>query len=88
MKVLKKAMVLEKDELTHTLTENAVLAKCTHPFLTSLHFSFQTEELLCFVMEYVNGGEVRSLASSCLLYHAYFLGTTAVLSLAQGKAVL
>eukprot|EP00045_Choanoeca_perplexa_P002752 m.26311 g.26311 ORF g.26311 m.26311 type:complete len:471 (-) comp11686_c0_seq1:128-1540(-) len=58
MKVLKKAMVLEKDELTHTLTENAVLAKCTHPFLTSLHFSFQTEELLCFVMEYVNGGEL------------------------------
>jgi RAC serine/threonine-protein kinase len=58
MKVLKKAMVLEKDELTHTLTENAVLAKCTHPFLTSLHFSFQTSELLCFVMEYVNGGEV------------------------------
>ena len=58
MKVLKKSMVLEKDELTHTLTENSVLAKCTHPFLTSLHFSFQTAELLCFVMEYVNGGEV------------------------------
>jgi hypothetical protein len=58
MKVLKKSMVLEKDELAHTLTENSVLAKCAHPFLTSLHFSFQTPELLCFVMEYVNGGEV------------------------------
>lgn len=51
-------MVLEKDELAHTLTENNVLTKCTHPFLTSLHYSFQTPDLLCFVMEYVNGGEV------------------------------
>ncbi|EDQ87800.1 uncharacterized protein MONBRDRAFT_37785 [Monosiga brevicollis MX1] len=58
MKVLKKSMVLEKDELAHTLTENSVLAKASHPFLTSLHFSFQTPELLCFVMEYVNGGEL------------------------------
>lgn len=51
-------MVLEKDELAHTLTENHVLAKCSHPFLTSLHYSFQTADLLCFVLEYVNGGEV------------------------------
>ena len=36
IKVLKKSMVLEKDELAHTLTENAVLAKCRHPFLTEL----------------------------------------------------
>lgn len=36
IKVLKKSMVLEKDELAHTLTENNVLGKCSHPFLTSL----------------------------------------------------
>ena len=33
--------VLEKDELAHTLTENSVLAKCQHPFLTELRYSFQ-----------------------------------------------
>lgn len=36
IKILKKSMVLEKDELVHTLTENSVLAKCQHPFLTRL----------------------------------------------------
>jgi len=58
IKILKKSMVLEKDELVHTLTENNVLAKCKHPFLTQLHYSFQTQDLLCFVLEYVNGGEL------------------------------
>jgi serine/threonine protein kinase len=37
IKILKKSMVLEKDELVHTLTENNVLAKCQHPFLTRLY---------------------------------------------------
>jgi len=58
MKVLKKDVVLEKGELVHTLTENSVLAKCSHPFLTSLKYSFQTPDHLFFVMEYVNGGEL------------------------------
>lgn len=58
MKVLRKDVVLAKGELAHTLTENNVLAKCSHPFLTSLKYSFQTPDHLCFVMEYVNGGEL------------------------------
>ena len=39
-------------------TENAVLQSTKHPFLTGLKCSFQTPELLVFVMEYVNGGEL------------------------------
>jgi len=58
MKVLKKDHILEKGELVHTLTENSVLAKCSHPFITSLKYSFQTPDHLFFVMEYVNGGEL------------------------------
>ena len=58
IKVLKKSMVLAKNEFFHTLTENSVLAKCAHPFLTRMYYSFQTDELLCFVLEYVNGGEL------------------------------
>lgn len=58
MKVLKKDVILAKDEVAHTLTENAVLQSTQHPFLTGLKYSFQTKDLLCFVMEYVNGGEL------------------------------
>ncbi|XP_054758907.2 RAC-alpha serine/threonine-protein kinase-like [Lytechinus pictus] len=58
IKVLKKEVIVQKDEVAHTLTENRVLQKTSHPFLTSLKYSFQTPDRLCFVMEYVNGGEL------------------------------
>ncbi len=72
MKVLKKDFVLEKGELVHTLTENSVLAKCNHPFITSLKYSFQTPDHLFFIMEYVNGGEVRSVLSLMCSIPSYF----------------
>ncbi|EDQ92160.1 uncharacterized protein MONBRDRAFT_34933 [Monosiga brevicollis MX1] len=58
IKVLKKEVILEKEEVEHTMTENTVLQSTNHPFLTTLKYSFQTNELLCFVLEYVNGGEL------------------------------
>jgi len=58
IKVLKKDVILAKDEVAHTMTENAVLQSTVHPFLTGLKCSFQTPDLLIFVMEYVNGGEL------------------------------
>jgi len=58
VKILRKDVILAKDEVTHTLTENAVLQSTNHPFLTGLKASFQTKDYLCFVMEYVNGGEL------------------------------
>jgi serine/threonine protein kinase len=55
------ALCMQKDEVNHTLTESRVLKMCRHPFLTQLKYAFQTPDRLCFVMEYVNGGEVRFL---------------------------
>nr|KAG5700700.1 hypothetical protein BaRGS_029065 [Batillaria attramentaria] len=58
IKILKKAVIIAKEEVAHTLTENRVLQTTNHPFLTQLKYSFQTPDRLCFVMEYVNGGEL------------------------------
>ena len=58
IKILRKEVIIRKDEIAHTLTENRVLRTTNHPFLISLKYSFQTADRLCFVMEYVNGGEL------------------------------
>ncbi|CAH0561310.1 unnamed protein product [Brassicogethes aeneus] len=58
IKILKKNVIIQKDEVAHTETENRVLRSTNHPFLISLKYSFQTNDRLCFVMEYVNGGEL------------------------------
>lgn len=58
IKILKKEVIIAKDEVAHTITENRVLRNCSHPFLISLKYAFQTADRLCFVMEYVNGGEL------------------------------
>ena len=36
IKILKKSVIIAKDEVAHTLTENRVLQTCKHPFLTEL----------------------------------------------------
>uniref|UniRef100_A0A7I4YSC9 non-specific serine/threonine protein kinase n=1 Tax=Haemonchus contortus TaxID=6289 RepID=A0A7I4YSC9_HAECO len=34
IKILKKEVIIAREEVTHTLTENRVLQRCKHPFLT------------------------------------------------------
>lgn len=58
MKILRKMVIIAKDEVAHTVTESRVLQNTKHPFLTTLKYAFQTHDRLCFVMEYANGGEL------------------------------
>lgn len=45
------------------MAERSVLMKnIKHPFLVGLHYSFQTTDKLYFVLDYVNGGEVRNVS--------------------------
>ena len=39
MKILKKDVIVAKDEIAHTLTENRVLQSTKHPFLTVILFN-------------------------------------------------
>jgi len=58
MKVLDKKHILEHNEVEHTLAEKHILQKLHHPFLVNLNYSFQTEDKLYFILDYVNGGEL------------------------------
>jgi len=58
MKILKKSAIVARGEVEHTKTEKSVMAKIDHPFLAKLHWSFQTEENLYFIMDFINGGEL------------------------------
>ncbi|KAL0225115.1 hypothetical protein RCL1_003027 [Eukaryota sp. TZLM3-RCL] len=58
MKVLNKAVVIEKQQVEHTRTEREILQRIRHPFIVPLHYAFQTKEKLYMVMDYISGGEL------------------------------
>lgn len=61
IKVLKKDFIVENDEVESTKSEKRVFLvanKYKHPFLLNLYQSFQTENRIYFVMEYICGGDL------------------------------
>lgn len=58
LKTIRKAHIVSRSEVTHTLAERTVLAKVTSPFIVPLKFSFQSSEKLYLVLSFVNGGEL------------------------------
>lgn len=59
MKVLSKKLLIEQDEVAHTLSERNVLVQSINsPFIINLKFSFQTNSHLFLVMDYISNGDL------------------------------
>lgn len=58
VKVLKKAVLVKRNQVTHTECERYILEHIKSPFLIELHFAFQTAEKLYMVMDFMAGGEL------------------------------
>jgi serine/threonine protein kinase len=45
-------------EFENLAAEREVLSSIDHPFIVKMHSAFQTRETLCFVMDFLEGGEL------------------------------
>jgi len=57
IKMLSKSQILKTKQVSHIKAEKNILAEVSYPFLVNLFGSFQDDERLYFVLEYVVGGE-------------------------------
>jgi serum/glucocorticoid-regulated kinase 2 len=78
LKTLRKATLIQRNQLAHTSTERKILQEIHSPFLVHLVYAFQTVDKLYMVLDYVGGGELffwlkrekRFAENRCRLYTA------------------
>ncbi|XP_013394194.1 serine/threonine-protein kinase N2 isoform X3 [Lingula anatina] len=61
IKALKKGDIISRDEVESLMSEKRIFETANsmrHPFLVNLFACFQTQEHVCFVMEYAPGGDL------------------------------
>lgn len=70
MKVLSKSEMIKRNKIKRALAEQEILATSNHPFIVTLHHSFQSDDNLYLCMEYCMGGEffraLQSRPGKCL----------------------
>lgn len=60
MKVLKKSAILDEKSKERAMEERNIIMNIRHPFIVTLHYSFQTEAKLFFILDFLNGGDLYS----------------------------
>uniref|UniRef100_A0A7N8X8X3 protein kinase C n=1 Tax=Mastacembelus armatus TaxID=205130 RepID=A0A7N8X8X3_9TELE len=61
IKALKKRDIVTRDEVDSLMSEKRIFEMINasrHPFLVNLHGCFQTSDHVCFIMEYLPGGDL------------------------------
>lgn len=63
IKVMKKSEMINKNMVTQVMNERNALALTKSPFCVQLYYSLQTQASVYLVMEYMVGGDLKSLLS-------------------------
>ncbi|OBT91476.1 hypothetical protein VE01_10550 [Pseudogymnoascus verrucosus] len=64
LKVMSKKLLFKLDEIRHVLTERDILTNAKSEWLVRLLYSFQDEQSIYLAMEYVPGGDFRTLLNN------------------------
>ncbi|KAK4308070.1 hypothetical protein Pmani_020213 [Petrolisthes manimaculis] len=79
IKVVKKSDIIHKNMVEQVITERDALARTKSPFCVQLYYSLQTVSNVYLVMEYLIGGDLKSL----LTMYGYFDETMAMFYAAE-----
>ncbi|KAK5076637.1 serine/threonine-protein kinase dbf2 [Lithohypha guttulata] len=69
LKVMRKKLLFKLDEVRHILTERDILTAAKSEWLVRLLYSFQDDEQIYLAMEYVPGGDFRTLLNNTGVLH-------------------
>ncbi|KAF3902384.1 Phototropin-1 [Dactylellina cionopaga] len=69
LKIMNKKVLFKMDEIRHVLTERDILTAANSPWLVKLLYAFQDETNIYLAMEYVAGGDFRTLLNNTGVLH-------------------
>jgi len=61
MKILRKADMVEKEQVAHVSAERDILVEADHQWVVKMYYSFQDKVNLYLVMEFLPGGDMMNL---------------------------
>ncbi|XP_013162226.1 PREDICTED: serine/threonine-protein kinase tricorner isoform X1 [Papilio xuthus] len=61
MKILRKADMLEKEQVAHVRAERDILVEADHQWVVKMYYSFQDPMNLYLIMEFLPGGDMMTL---------------------------
>ncbi|KAJ5263332.1 Serine/threonine-protein kinase sid2 [Penicillium angulare] len=69
LKVMSKRLLFKLDEIRHILTERDILTAAKSEWLVKLLYAFQDDDQIYLAMEYVPGGDFRTLLNNTGVLH-------------------
>eukprot|EP01103_Thecamoeba_quadrilineata_P008598 TRINITY_DN18332_c0_g1_i1.p1 TRINITY_DN18332_c0_g1~~TRINITY_DN18332_c0_g1_i1.p1 ORF type:complete len:849 (-),score=172.18 TRINITY_DN18332_c0_g1_i1:76-2622(-) len=93
MKICKKALIIQLRQVEHIRNEKAILSEITHPFIVKLFGTFQDDQNLYMIFDFVSGGEIFSYLRRAKVFNNatanfYAAEITVALEFLHGRGVI